>query len=63
MRDKTHVDELVRWARYVKDNPDDWKLKVKPFIDSQYIMSRRFYKNLLKTNKETLRKLGRMRES
>lgn len=60
MRDKTHIDELERWARYVKENPDKWKSKIKPFLDSQIIMSRRFYKNLAKTN-QGIEKIKRLR--
>ena len=43
-RDKSHDDELVRWAEYVKKNPDKWKAKLKPFLDSQIIIARRFRK-------------------
>jgi len=49
MRDKTHLSQIERWAKYVKENPDKWKAKVKPFMDSQIITSRRFYKNLTQT--------------
>ena len=49
MRDKTHIDQVERWARYVKENPDKWKLKIKSFINSQILMSRRFYKSLAQT--------------
>jgi hypothetical protein len=49
MRDKTHNEQIERWAIYVKENPNEWKKKVKPFIDSQFIKSREFYKRLLKT--------------
>lgn len=49
MRDKTHLEQVERWARYVKENPDKWKSKVKLFIDSQIIISRRFYKKLAET--------------
>jgi len=45
-RDKTHMEQVERWARYVKNNPDKWKSKVKEFIDAQYIMSKRFYSKL-----------------
>lgn len=61
MRDKTHSEEVERWARYVKDNPDKWKLKIKPFLDSQIIMSRRFYKKLSETKKGS-EKIKRLRE-
>lgn len=49
MRDKSHDEQIKRWAEYVRDNPTKWKSKVKPFIDSQILMSRRFYENLAKT--------------
>jgi len=46
-RDKSHDDELVRWANYVKENPEKWKAKLKPFLDSQIIIARRFRKENL----------------
>jgi hypothetical protein len=49
MRDKGHMEQVERWARYVRENPDRWKSKIKPFIDSQIIMSRRFYERLAET--------------
>jgi len=49
MRDKTHNEQIERWANYVKENPDKWKSKIKPFLDSQIIIARRFYKNLSQT--------------
>lgn len=45
MRDKSHDEELVRWANYVRENPRKWKIKLKPFLDSQIIIARRFRKN------------------
>ena len=48
MRDKSHEEQLERWAEYVKNNPD-WKIKLKPFLDSQIIIARRFYKKLAET--------------
>jgi hypothetical protein len=63
MRDKSHIEQVERWARYVKDNPDKWKSKVKPLIDSQILMSRRFFENLAKTNggKEKIEKLRNLK--
>ena len=29
-RDKTHIEQVVRWANYVKNNPG-WKKELKPF--------------------------------
>lgn len=49
MRDKTHLEQIKRWAEYVKNNPD-WKLKLKLFLDSQLIISRRAYKKLNQTS-------------
>lgn len=49
MRDNSHKEQVERWAKYVKENPDKWKAKLKPFLDSQIIMSRRFYKKLAET--------------
>lgn len=47
-RDKTHTDQIERWANYVKSNPD-WKEKIKDFLDSQIIVARRAYDRLSKT--------------
>ena len=63
MSDKRHAEQVERWAKYVKENPDKWKSKVKPLIDSQILMSRRFFGNLAKTNggKEKIEKLRNLR--
>ena len=49
MRDATHADQIERWAEFVRENPETWKSKLKPFLDAQILMARRFYKNLAKT--------------
>jgi len=49
MRDKTHQEQIERWAKYVRENPKTWKIKIKPFIDAQIIIARRFYKKLAET--------------
>jgi len=63
MRDKTHNEQIERWAKFVRDNPDKWKAKVKPLIDAQIIMARRFYMKLAGTEGglEKVLKLGKMR--
>ncbi len=63
MRNKTHNEQIERWAKYVKDNPSKWKEKLKPFLDAQIIMSRRFYSKLAETKEgrkkiELLRNIG-----
>jgi len=61
-RDKTHAEQIERWAKYVRENPDKWKAKLKPFLDGQIIMARRFYKELAKTpeGREKIRGLREM---
>jgi hypothetical protein len=48
MRDKTHLEQIKRWAEYVKDN-SDWKKKHTEFINAQFEISSRFYKKLAET--------------
>jgi len=48
MRDKSHAEQIERWAEYVRTH-DDWKEKIKLFLDSQIIIARRFYKKLAET--------------
>ena len=49
MRDKSHIEQVERWAEYVKNNPQTWKQQLKPFLDAQIIMARRFYNKLAQT--------------
>ncbi len=46
MRDKTHNEQIERWAREVKRNPN-WKKELKPFLDAQIINSIKSYKKIL----------------
>jgi len=48
MRNKTHEEQIERWAKYVKENPN-WKKELKNFLDAQLIMARRVYAELEKT--------------
>ncbi|MEK6890837.1 MAG: hypothetical protein AABX03_01740 [Nanoarchaeota archaeon] len=45
-----HKDQIERWANYVREHPYEWKSKLKPFIDGQIIMARRFYSKLAETS-------------
>ena len=65
MRDKSHDEQIERWAEYVRENPDKWKAKLKPFLDAQIIMARRFYKKLMETpeGREKVKLLVEMRMS
>ena len=46
MRDKTHKDQIERWAKEVKQNPN-WKSELKPFLDAQIINAQNKYKKIL----------------
>lgn len=47
MRDKSHTEQVERWARFVKANPRSvWIKQLKPLIDSQIIKANQFYKKL-----------------
>lgn len=39
MRDKTHMEQVERWARYVKEHPTEWKNTHTEFIDSVYTLA------------------------
>ena len=58
MRDKTHSEQIERWARHVRGNAD-WKKQLKPFLDGQIIIARRAYKKILElpNGKEKVRKI------
>lgn len=50
MRDKSHEDQIERWADFVKNNPiSRWKPEVKKIVDSQIAMANRFYARLAQT--------------
>ena len=49
MRDKTHAEQIERWADYILKNPDKWREFHNKFIDSQILMARAFYKRLAET--------------
>ena len=50
MSDKTHDEQIERWANYIRNTPRSvWKQKFNDFIDAQFDMAEKFYKNLEKT--------------
>lgn len=60
MRDQSHDVFLEHWADFVKNNPPSvWKKQVTELIDSQFMISDRFYENLSKTpeGRKTIEKL------
>jgi hypothetical protein len=47
MRDKTHMEQVEKWAFYVRANPD-WKNKHTQFINSLYGKASKFIHALAK---------------
>lgn len=58
MRDKSHKDQIKRWAIEVRENPE-WKRELKPFLDAQIINAMLKYKKILAlaNGEEKLRKI------
>ena len=46
MRDKTHKDQIERWAIEIREK-NTWKKELKPFLDAQIINARKKYKKIL----------------
>ena len=66
MRDKTHTEQVERWARFVRDHPRSvWIKEVGPLIDAEIIMANRFYERLSKTEggPEKIQRLKALRKS
>jgi len=42
--------QVERWAEYVRAHPKEWKQHLKPFLDAQILMARRFYRKLAETH-------------
>ncbi|MFH1607570.1 MAG: hypothetical protein ABIA78_00370 [archaeon] len=63
MKNKSHDEQVERWAKFCKDNPDKFKKHLKSFLDAQIIMSRRFYERLEKeeNGREIIMKLKAMK--
>ena len=60
VRDKSHSEQIERWAKFVKSNPrKEWIKHLKPFIDSQIKKANDFFKKLAKTKegREKIRKI------
>ncbi|OGI15475.1 hypothetical protein A3K63_01435 [Candidatus Micrarchaeota archaeon RBG_16_49_10] len=53
---ETHLDQIERWAEFVRNNPEKWRKIHTDFINSIFQNHRRVYKELAKTS-EGRRKL------
>jgi hypothetical protein len=50
MRNKTHIEQVERWAEFIRDKPlEEWKPKFNEFIDAQFEIAKRFRDNMEKT--------------
>lgn len=59
MRDKSHLQQVERWAEFCRSHPYEWKMVQKEFINAQFAMSERFFKKMLESpqGKERLEEL------
>lgn len=50
MRDKSHIEQVERWAEFVRNNPrDKWKKVINLLMNATYQKADEFYKNLENT--------------
>jgi hypothetical protein len=61
-RDKSHEEQIERWAKFVRENPDKWKKEHTKFINSVILKARAFYSRLYETE-EGRKILLRLREN
>lgn len=54
-RNKFHIEQLERWANFVKNNPNKWKKEHTAFINAQINKSKEFYNCL--NDRELVKKL------
>lgn len=59
-RDKSHVEQIERWANFVKNNPGKWKKEHTAFINAQINKANEFYNNL--NDKEFVKKLRNIKD-
>ena len=63
MRDKTHMEHVERWARYVKEHPSEWKKAHTAFINAVYEKAQQALERLAQQpgGKEKIAQLAEMR--
>lgn len=57
MRDKTHSEQIERWAVKCRDNMNECKKEVNAFIDAQIEKANKFYENLPNEKLDEIKKL------
>ncbi|HLD89390.1 MAG TPA: hypothetical protein VI894_04240 [Candidatus Nanoarchaeia archaeon] len=62
-RDKTHMEQVERWAHYVRTHPDEWKQLHTEFINAVYEKAQDAIKKLSKQKggREKIIKLYRIK--
>ncbi|GEM_PF-709622 len=48
-RDATHMDQVERWALFMKEHPNEWMKYHSSFIDAQFDQAYSFLHSLSKT--------------
>ena len=46
MRDKSHIQQVERWAEFCKNNPAEFRKYLNAFLNAQIIKAREFYTRL-----------------
>lgn len=46
--DKSHAEQIKRWAVFCRDNPNEFRKYLNPFLDAQILIARAFYNRLIK---------------
>ena len=59
-RDASHGEQIERWAKFVRDNPN-WRRQFIKFSDAQITMARKAYQKLAQTE-EGRKKIKLLRE-
>jgi len=61
-RDTTHMDQVERWAHFVRDHPKEWRRHHTAFINGMFEKSHSFIESLAKTvnGREKIVKLYRI---
>ena len=56
---ESHIEQVERWARFVRENPTKWQKPHTQFINALFANHKRVLKELLKTEKgrEKVRRL------
>lgn len=63
MRDPTHMEQVERWARHVKEHPTEWKKEHTLFINAVYEKAQQALERLAQQpgGKEKIARLREMR--